>query len=80
MLPRDRKIVNDCPCLFTVWNKEKARWDITAPQVDCGFRCDSCDWNPREHERRMREGEWVELMDGTRRLVFRSKEVMDAAN
>ena len=29
------------------------------PTVDCDFDCGNCDWNPREHERRLTEGEFI---------------------
>lgn len=30
-----------------------------APSVDCDWNCDACAWNPREHNRRMMEGQFI---------------------
>ena len=72
MLPRDKKVTEERPCCYLEYNRKKARWEPCAPSVDCSYDCQSCDWNPKEHERRMEEGEWVYRPDGVRYLLFRS--------
>ena len=72
MLPRDKKIMEDRPCLYLEKNKEKGGFEICAPAVDCSFNCSSCGWNPEERERRMKTGGWVFDENGVRHLLFKS--------
>lgn len=46
------KAVMNAPCGY----KDERR--KVYPTVDCEYNCGNCDWNPREHERRMTTGVW----------------------
>ena len=72
MLPRDRKIVEQKPCVYLSYNKDKARWEETAPAIDCGFRCEGCGFDPKEQKRRMETGGWVFDENGIQHLLFKS--------
>ncbi len=48
------KYLVNAPCVVIGENKEKS-----VPCVDCLWNCEYCGWNPRERERRLKEGRWV---------------------
>ena len=47
------KIRRACPCAYQDGRHYRF------PDVDCELKCKSCDWNPAEHERRMKSGTTV---------------------
>ncbi len=54
----DTKLAISAPCGKTVYDKRREREVTVFPAVDCGYLCETCDWNPLEHERRLKEGKW----------------------
>lgn len=54
----DTKLAISAPCSTTVYDKRRNREATIFPAVDCGYLCETCDWNPQEHERRLKEGKW----------------------
>lgn len=72
MLARDRKIVEQKPCLFLSWNDSKSKWEQIAPAVDCSLNCEFCGWNEAEKKRRLETGGWVYDGNGVRHLLFKS--------
>lgn len=67
------KLKMKVPCAYLSYNEVNKRDELRAPSVDCTMGCDSCGWNPREAERRMKTGVWV-LDNGRMKLCFRNGE------
>lgn len=53
--PEAMKAVMNAPCGY-----KAERGGINYPHVDCDWDCGNCDWNPKEHARRMETGTFVE--------------------
>ncbi len=71
MTPYYKANVLLCPCAKT-YRKPDGQLGIDRPAVDCeSDPCEQCGWNPRERERRMKTGHWVELADGSKVFKFR---------
>ena len=34
------------PCGFVEWDKDRNRFAMTYPAVDCDLQCETCGWNP----------------------------------
>lgn len=51
--PESLKALMNAPCAFQGAKRKEY------PTVDCQYDCGNCDWNPREHKRRMEEGRFV---------------------
>lgn len=72
------------PCVFEDEDPKTHKISKYYPAVNCDMKCSGCGWNPEEKKRRFAEGEmkevrmrksaedesWVELPEGTKRLVF----------
>lgn len=71
----DTKFAISAPCGTTVYDKRRNKEIMVFPAVDCGYMCETCDWNPQEHARRLKEGKWqpchmrVNLETGQREIL-----------
>lgn len=64
----DTKAFLKAPCGYLGVNR-KGEPERKYPGVDCYYDCDSCGWNPKEAERRMKTGKWI-TNNGLMSLAF----------
>ena len=78
-MSEDTKRVIKAPCVYFEVNMRKGSCDNAYPSVQCIYQCDSCGWNPKEKERRMKTGKWkqagVRENPETGEIVFLSENV-----
>lgn len=48
------KFLINAPCATVIGHRVKS-----APTVDCEWDCSNCGWNPKEKERRLKEGTFI---------------------
>ena len=58
------KFLVNAPCVELHGQKK------SAPMVDCMWDCENCGWNPKEKERRLKEGRFVKGKLHFKRRVF----------
>lgn len=62
------------PCGYSYYDRRKHH-DVSAyPQIDCGYNCDTCGFNPEEHRRRLSDGRFDNVR-GINTLFFKRREV-----
>lgn len=70
------KAAINAPCgHYSVNRKNEPKLEY--PSVFCGLDCDYCGWNPKEQERRLKEGRWVEF---NQRVNIETEEIMEVPN
>ena len=54
----NQKRIMNVPCGREAVDERTGKTTMIFPGVNCQGRCETCDWNPQEHARRLKEGVW----------------------
>lgn len=60
-VPNEDKIRINAPCAYIVRDDEKHTEKTEYPGVNCKHLCDTCGWNPKEQQRRLEKGKFVNI-------------------